>query len=346
MAKYLDDNLHIDYCSVEYFEVLKDNNGNFVERNVPYHGPKEALSPEYFLCYILYKAPWHLLCRMKYVRKCKLIENFYYETLGSYEPQYSLPLSLYGGKMKHFQRPLYKYNIYAEGMSQEKEFSKYAEYFKEYHKICLKILRSIDSKVLDGYRRQYLEALSNFFVLQNLMCQSFSRTGGKKYSETLRQEFICFSKYWLGIDISYEDLCEDPHQLASALVSALNGSWQRSWQRNTYNRIIAYGSLGKRAVRILPLLEGTALSPTELWDQAGNGFDALVPDFSTLSENDLVICLPTSQEIIDFVTEQANKYGAHVMSRRDISEFLSQSTFPEFEQVAEWVPLVGKRYMK
>jgi glycosyltransferase involved in cell wall biosynthesis len=64
-------------------------------------------------------------------------------------------------------------------------------------------------------------------------------------------------------------------------------------------RIIAWGALGRRGEKILPLLQHTLLEPSELWDKEGDGIIVKHPEVSSLKENDLVIVLPAGTQMED-----------------------------------------------
>ena len=57
-------------------------------------------------------------------------------------------------------------------------------------------------------------------------------------------------------------------------------------------RIIGYGALGQSAAYWLPLLAGSPLSPTDLWDINGGTGEVSKPDWTSISGDDCILCFP------------------------------------------------------
>jgi hypothetical protein len=236
--------------------------------------------------------------------------------------------------MKHFAFPLYYYNGYAEGMASVRTFEKMNAYWSEYHRVVKIMLDRCEKSVLSKYRKQYYLNLSAFYTLKMQLMGSQYFADGKKREESLRQDFLRYVRHWLGVKVEYDDLCEKTQYACRAAELALSGIWRDySVIARDCKRIIGYGALGKRAAKLLPLFNDTVLQPTELWDKAGDGRTVQKPDFASLTENDLLICLPTTKAVVDDVKTQMLKSNAKALYGHDIADFFAQTQFPQFEDV-------------
>ncbi|MDR3310785.1 MAG: glycosyltransferase family 2 protein [Oscillospiraceae bacterium] len=329
MAGWLESNAEYDYCICDYLQITLGKDGKLNKPHYRFRGPEDSYTPEFFLCNDLNKAAWAFLTRMSYIRKCRLIDTFYFETRGSYEPSFFIPLSIYGGKMKHFRIPLYYYNSYAEGMAHNRTFERLSYYWSEYHRVVLIMLGRMDKTVLDKYKRRYFANLSVFYTLKIHMRGSVSLVGGQSKTEYLRRSYMYTVNNWFNVDISYEDICEKTDCVCRAVELALTGTRQQFADLPPGGKIIAYGALGKSAANLLPLLDGTALSPAELWDKAGDGAAVRKPDFAALTARDTVLVLPASAAVVAEVSDALADSPARVLYKPEVDDYLAQLLFPQ-----------------
>ncbi len=90
---------------------------------------------------------------------------------------------------------------------------------------------------------------------------------------------------------------------------------RRTLVPNYGGRIIGYGVLGKEAKLLLPLLNGTPLEPTELWDANADGGLFNKPDFESLSLNDIVLIFPLNKVERDTVALIRNRAGLTLFNK-------------------------------
>lgn len=339
MAGWLEEHEEYDYCSCDYLTLRYENGVKHKNAFQSHLWPQESYTPEFFLCNDPSKAVWAFLARVSYTRKCGLTEIFYTDTRGSYEPSFLIPFTVFGGHMKHFDLPLYYYNDDVGGLSQDKDFEKKNIYWREYHRVVLLMLDRIPKNILDIYKKKYLAALSSFYTLRLLFLFSMQMKCDEAIIENLRNELLSYINNWLSVTprISFDDICEYPTDVCRAAELALNGMWSSVAVPPT--RIIGYGALGKSAKRLLPLLEGTAWQPTELWDKNGNDIIVKTPDFDSLNKSDAVLIFPIASEIIDEVKRNSEKKGARILywniidNWNHIGNLFASIRFPQFEHV-------------
>jgi hypothetical protein len=82
---------------------------------------------------------------------------------------------------------------------------------------------------------------------------------------------------------------------------------------------------------LLPLLDGTELSPSELWDKAGDGAAVRKPDFAALTARDTVLVLPTSAAVVTEVSDALADSPARVLYRPEVDDYLAQLLFQQFK---------------
>lgn len=333
MAEFLDQNEEYDICTCDHLTLVKNPAGQIIKRYKFSRWPRNMYSMEFFLCNDLNKAAWAFMIRMDYIKRSKLIENFYTDTRGSYEPSFFISLCAYQGKMKHLEYPLYYYNSYADGMSHAATVEGKIVYWKEYHRCIQVMLQRVDNAVLNKFEKRYYESLSAFYVIKLLLQISEIAKDGKAKQEALRQTFLKFTNTWLSIDppITYEELCNNTTMVLRAAELALNGLWVKRT-----GRVIGYGALGKAAQTHLPLLQGTCFEPTELWDAKGDNVRVLQPAslIQNLTANDVVILLVNKKEAIEEIMGQLEGTDATIVKAKHINDLLAQNNYMQLERVA------------
>ena len=332
MAGFLEQNCKYDFCTCDHYIVYKNISGEVHREYKRHRWLKEEYTMEFFLCNDPNKAAWAFVTRMDYIRKCRLIETFYSDTKGSYEPSFFISLCAYKGRMKHITKPLYFYRCNGEGLSQTNTVKEKTEYWKEYHRCVLVMFDRLDKNIVSKYERKYYEEISSFFVIKFLLAVSLWALDGKPEQENLRQTYLTYVNNWLSLTphISYKDICESPEIVMKASELAINGLWLKP-----HGRIIGYGVLGKNAQSQMHTLNGTRFELTELWDRAGDGIEVKKPpaDLNEITEKDIIIIFPTKQKVLDEIYELFDNCKANVIHASFISDILAQERYPQLERV-------------
>jgi len=88
-----------------------------------------------------------------------------------------------------------------------------------------------------------------------------------------------------------------PDLLCIAIEESIRGVLPDNYG-NISGRVIAWGALGQNASQLLPHLIGTDLEPAELWDVSWNDKNVKKPDVASLTENDVVLVLPSKNDAV------------------------------------------------
>jgi len=331
MAGFLEKNREYDYCTCDHYIVFKSGSGESHREYKRHRWPKDY-SMEFFLCNDPNKAAWAFITRMDYIKKCRLIENFYTDTRGSYEPSFFISLCAYNGRMKHFSKPLYFYSCNGDGLSQKITVKEKTEYWNEYHRCVQVMFDRLEENVITKYERKHFESISSFFVVKFILAVAFWASDGKPEQERLRQSYLAYVNNWLSVKppISYQDICNCPEVVMKATELALNGLWLKP-----SGRIIGYGVLGKFAKDQIDILKGTRFELTELWDKNGDGVEVQIPptDLRCLAKNDIIIVFPVKRKIADEIYELLDDCKASVIHASFISDILAQEKLPQLERI-------------
>jgi hypothetical protein len=94
-------------------------------------------------------------------------------------------------------------------------------------------------------------------------------------------------------------------------------------------QIIAWGALGQRGKTILPMLKGTVLEPTVLWDAQGDGINVTKPDPDSLTPEDMVLILPVPP-ITDEICSALVKTGCAVVNTEELMRYAASVHFSGF----------------
>jgi glycosyltransferase involved in cell wall biosynthesis len=114
MAGWLEE--HDDYewtaCSYRAVNILDGKRTVNAPPQYPYPQDCDNLLTHYIFRRVI-TTVWIYMMRTSYMRQCGMIENFCAERSKTYEPLIMVPPAALGGKLKFFDEPLYRYNIYA-----------------------------------------------------------------------------------------------------------------------------------------------------------------------------------------------------------------------------------------
>jgi hypothetical protein len=279
------------------------------------------------------------MSRTDYVRKCKLIENFNPERRATYEPVIAIPLMAGGGKLKFFDEPLYKFNIFACELSKRDVYARVKGFHDDYIYLCNWAIGRLD---IDETKIKQLLNLADITYHTTILKKLGNTEDGDLYYEHHISGLVSV------IDRVFHPALNIPENritktnigtLHYAMYANIFGYDKYITDHLLPNRcIIAYGALGKRAAAFIPKIEAIITKPLTYWDASADGTHFLnrlpvsKPDFSTLNQNDIIIVIPKSPDIYRYVKDN---FGGTVI---DYNEYNSRykrlwnaiSAFPEF----------------
>jgi len=292
MADWLDSHREDDFTACGYQTyTIRDGNKNIN----PYHSQplserrNDRMNLRYFLLANICMSVWVYMVRVSYLRKCRLVENFYTETRGSHEPGYIIPILSGGGKAKFIDLPLYQFNILEESHSKTKQYSKFVGHWNEYERlvnIALEPLPPAEKKqlhrcfMLTKYRRQIAEYSGDSSELFDNVVSEATRYLNDS-------DFTKLSVDAATVRVGYAEIFNK----ARALL---------------LRRVVGYGAKGKASEQFVPGIMGTRYEPTELWDANTAddethifGLPLYKQDFDCLTNTDLVLVFVKKPEIVD-----------------------------------------------
>ncbi len=265
------------------------------------------------------------MVRREYMMRSGVLDDYFCGLRHSQEPQFVLPMMFSGGKCKHIPMPLYRYmpNDTSQSMAPDSIhvhhlfFATVEETLKRLPIERKKLNRLLTLTRLSCYKSMFNQArssgLSDVLKLRGI------------YKEAL--EFTC-SVFVPSPCCTEEDIHIAPHILFAAIADHIFSVPPQRFVPPR-GRIIAWGALGRRGKRTLPILRGTPMEPTELWDMSGDGAEVKMPDIKSLTEDDLVLILPireAGEEIWAIIKEA----GCAALKSEDILLYARPILFPQF----------------
>jgi len=325
MASWLDE--HDDYewaaCSFKSVNVIDGNRYVNEKKQYPFPQDCDNLLTHYIFRRVI-TTVWIYMMRTSYILKCGMVENFCTERSKTYEPLVMVPPAANGGKIKFFDEPLYRYNLYASDLfgfdSLEKARSYYDDYLRMYEWAIarLKIAEPDKKRYSDMARLSY--QLELFRQLPQIM-RAQSGILADQTRDLINQIGACDIQ--IGVTEFYDQGYDN-------VFRAIENRYLK--KDKVFKRIIGYGALGKNAWHILPQLVGSQYCPTELWDQSGDGYRVKLPDFDSLTADDLVIVFPTKKEVVSELAEILRDCPATAYFKNEIDYLLAELKYPQLSR--------------
>jgi glycosyltransferase involved in cell wall biosynthesis len=283
---------------------------------------------------------WIYMARTRYVKHCGMIENFCTERSVTYEPLVAIPLIAGGGKLKFFEEPLYKYNMFASDLYKFDRFEKAVKYYDDYLYLYNWSIHRLD---VDLNEQKRLYDIARLAYKKELFGQITIVPDGENYLDSVTDSTL------LLIDALFDPPPRVPRETLKstgyytffiALEDCILGIKKEYPVQFSERRIIAYGVFGKVAKHLLPMLKGSAAEPSIYWDAASNhvsetdGVPVTAPDFASLSANDAILVFPRKDEIYNEVCARCgnavvidSKTVAEICCRYKYSAFYERSSF-------------------
>lgn len=282
---------------------------------------------------------WIYMARVCYLRKCGMPEHFYTGRSRTYEPLVAIPLAAGEGRLKYFNKPLYKYNMVANGLFQLSEFEKGVSFNEDYEKMFHWAIGRLE--VGEAKKRRLL-ALAELAGQKEL----FIHLGQASDADACREEVA------QGLAETLDRLFDPPPGLTAEQIAAVDRatlfnaldeavfgmSLTTQFFFRHAGRIIGYGVLGKAGRTWLARLAGTPLMPQYLWDKgAGEGarlenIPVVPPAFSALQTGDILLVFPRSPQLLAEIQKEVALFGARALDAAAVLPSVSIYRFPSLYQ--------------
>lgn len=347
MVSFLETNPWYEMAACNYETLLETCNGELIPAHIPITAdgfgtvkPNDIPLLENRLLQRVMRVVWIYMVRTDYVRKCKILENFYTENNCSQEASVTLPLAGGGGKVFYFEQPLYKYRQISKVRSSRRSYEDAIAYINEQIAPCLHAVRNMEMEegekneyelmvMLDNYRMCYNCALkyNQSDGVRYGFCQQLVDVAAELFSVQLDYspeyiESIGFHAFWRAICAQIFPDSQNPINRIETMIQA--------------GRIIGFGAKGRVAQARLPQLKGTPLYPDVLWDQVADGSRDVEgrpiypPNLTSLSHEDTVIIFPKDETIINEGKNTLVRHGiTKILIHKDIEDYLAARHFQE-----------------
>jgi len=326
MAGWLDKHDEYEWAACGYKSVNVIDGKRYVNEKTQHPFPQDCdnLLTHYIFRRVITMV-WIYMIRKSYMDKCGMIDNFCTERSTTYEPLIMVPPAAHGGRIKFFDEPLYGYNVYASDLfgfdSLEKAKSYHDDYLRMYDWAIarLNIGESDKKRYSDMARLSY--QLELFKQLPQIM---------RAQSHTLAVQTRDLINRISKSDNIHIDVTEFSDRGYDTVFRAIENRYLKN--EKVFKRIIGYGALGKSAFNILPRLVGSQYCPNELWDKNGDGYRVKLPDFNSLTADDLIIVFPTKKEFVSELAEILHDCPATVYFKNEIDYLLAELKYPQLSR--------------
>jgi glycosyltransferase involved in cell wall biosynthesis len=326
MAGWLEDNPEYDLAACTYVMYKGTaENQHFCGIGKRENKPDEPGFLENFLLTKTLTPAWIYMSRRE--RANRIIEHFYTERIRTYEPCIVIPLAFGKAKVKFFNEALYKFNLYANGFVGFENFEQVNNFYNDYAYQHEWVISRLD---IGEKEKEKLIAFGKLGCLRQKNHHTIQINDNKNKTVLAKLYLEFINEYFRPLNdsvvINNETVLKDTWSFHRAVENNVLGVRPKT---NPGGRIIAWGAMGKRAGKLLPVFVGTLLEPDELWDAAGDGIKIKKPDTGSLSANDMVIVFPVSEPAEQIYAELVQT-GCSIMMRDDIDVFIRSLSFPQF----------------
>jgi len=289
-------------------------------------------------------APWIYMVRTDYFKKCCIVENYYTKTKGSHEPSYIIPLLSYGGIIKYFPLPLYRFNMNDFSHSRQKYSHQIKKHWEEYAGLCKIAIEALPDEIVSIEKKENLLRTVSIANCFRAYYYSLGLLSGSIYPPSNNEILSDLANHNnRSIFAEFMETVNNLFEIDPPIKPerAINNEWLffemvRNCLVKPKYRIVGFGASGKLASKHLPLLRGTPLEPTELWDEYDNTDTVKKPEYESLTSNDIAIVFPSvksdvSREIIGKLV----KTNCAIITSNELYAFEGkyQLAFPELTRI-------------
>jgi len=335
MAGWLEEHLEDDYTTCDHLRyICYGYEKKYSYSGIPVVESGTTNMTELYFLVRTNAALWSYMVRVEYFQKCLIVDNYDTSTMGSHEPSFIIPLTAFGGKIKSFTEPLYKFNV-TETVTHSRPAS-FFETYKHYEtslELHRRAIELLPKNVVDDVTKEHYYQLAKYRFLRQCI-SSTDRIGGEEQKEHLAEELVDFLNQsgWLNIPITLGVVLGFERLLMRRVERVLLGESQSSStpvNKRGNGRVIGYGAMGKAASNLIPLLIDTNLEPDELWDIRGDGRVIKKPDFDTLKRNDILLFFPVSK-IENELSKKLQGLRCRVMYNLEILDAFADERFNSY----------------
>jgi glycosyltransferase involved in cell wall biosynthesis len=160
LAGWLDEHTDCDIAICSGINFRETENGrvfwHYPSKRMP--ADDNEIGPEHFLMgEIIRQTVWVYMARTEYLRKYRIIETYHTDIRGSHEPGYVIPLLAYGGIIKYFPLPLYRFNGSGDGFSESSDMTHAQNYYDRYTELCDIAIDTLPESIANSQRKRFLK---------------------------------------------------------------------------------------------------------------------------------------------------------------------------------------------
>jgi len=243
------------------------------------------------------------------MQECRLLDVFHTEPRIIQEPQVWIALTLGGVSPAYIRRPLYKYYLRADSITETSlEYDRRLRYVDQFHILVENTFR--DLKKPSAYESFLLSAgrlASNHYYLA-LFPQYDEDVIAQRFVELLSTSGFGFDK--VNMKSIKDSGCHIAVRFVSDKLIGREARQDACIQRMGNGRVVAYAGYSRAAKRVEKGLLNSDIRPDVFWDIRAEDGDSIRgvpvtrPDFGSLSSYDTVLVLLWNNIIADTVTNQ------------------------------------------
>ena len=323
MASWLEVNKEYDYCVCDYLNFKTV--GGKKEYFDNYFGITPMSGLDMTAQYLLgdsSKSVWIYMARTSYLNKIEIGKYYPSITKGSHEPGFVIPLTAFTVKFKIFRKALYfvrKDDVYSH--SSFHNFDDTLQFHKDYLALRKYAINELSKYKVSEIKIKIYVVLAELYYHKCLINHSFNKKD-ETYFHNMANLILCLKEHFA----NYHNLIRNVWDLKATnkLLSAIYHSLSNSYTvLQNANRIIAYGASGRRARRLLPVIQNTVFKPTTHWDENPKHEDVEKPILEELSAEDVLFVLPISADINKFIKSKAKQTNVnYVFYAGDLDGYL------------------------
>jgi hypothetical protein len=269
------------------------------------------------------------MARVEYFRKCRIAENSHPSSRGTHEPDFMIPLTAHGGRLKSFEAPLYHLNqtppvTHSRPPTEEQHY----QYYETLLGLCERAIGLLPESVTGKRKKDFLAVIAHTRFVRNYLYNYAESFPKERFEELLKRYIERLNGHFAFVPPLRHVGADEIHLVLHGIEAVLLGE-SKICDELRFKRVIAWGALGKRAQWVLPMLKGALLEPTELWDSAGDGVNIKKPAPESLGPDDLVLVLP-AKETAQAIFAVLQKTGCAAVLIDDIGKNMLCLKYPQF----------------
>ncbi|NBD26701.1 glycosyltransferase family 2 protein [Paenibacillus glycinis] len=307
-----DDQLNAEYVSILLETLETDPSFDFAvckmaERSTPGGKPvpvifTDDITPSTTIEQVLLQRVHSSICvylvKREYAVHCGMMRMIS-EKAFSQEPQITTLLFAGGGKHMTVDKVLYIYNIYSSALAGGRTEQKVSEHYRDRLRLYEQTIEQLTLSLKEKARLKGLASIGCRYMVTSILTEW----------DPVNEVFFRF--------------------LTNALLNV------KPKVKEITGRIISFGSLGKNAAGLLPLLKGTEWQPNVFWDVSAtnestvyDGAKIVKPNVEQITNGDILLCFPKSPIVFAEVERIASANGAKVLSCNDVIDYLADLYYP------------------